>query len=291
MNKNTLAALLVLLAVPAPVAVAWGASPAQIERGKYLAVAGNCESCHTVPGGQPYAGGRAIATPFGAVRSSNLTPDRATGIGSWSSGDFIRAMRDGRRPDGGHLYPAFPYPWFSRMTRTDLLALHVYLRSLPPVRHTVKATELPFPYGRDNMLIWNMFYLESGGFRPVAGKSALWNRGAYLVEGPGHCGACHTPKNVLGADREDEAYRGATLPDKQRAPSLRSDDLRGLKAWTVGDIVQYLKTGQNRFKFAGGEMAVIITVSTSNLKDTDLKAIAVYLKDAPGSATASRASP
>jgi mono/diheme cytochrome c family protein len=258
-----------------------GRSAALAERGKYLAVAGNCEGCHTAPGGQPFAGGNSVATPFGAIRSPNLTPDRPTGIGTWTDGDFIRAMRDGIRRGGEHLYPAFPYPWYSRVKRQDLLAIRAYLATLPPVRHAVKRTELPFPYERDKMLVWNALFLSTGPLQPVAEKSSLWNRGAYLVEGLGHCGACHTPKNSLGAGEASEAYRGGTLPDKQRVPGLRSEGRRGLGRWTADDIVQYLKTGQNRHKAASGQMAVVITTSTSNMADTDLKAIAIYLKDMP----------
>ncbi len=279
------AAALGLLGWPRGLAAAETAAPgrsaALAERGKYLTVAGNCEGCHTAPGGQPFAGGNSVATPFGAIRSPNLTPDRATGIGAWTDEDFIRAMREGIRRTGEHLYPAFPYPWYSRATRQDLLAIRAYLATLPPVRKAVRRTELPFPYERDKMLLWNALFLSAGSFHPVAGKSSLWNRGAYLVEGLGHCGACHTPKNSLGADEAGETYRGGILPDKQRVPGLRSEGRRGLGRWTADDIVQYLKTGQNRHKAATGQMAVVITTSTSNMTDTDLKAIAIYLKEMP----------
>jgi mono/diheme cytochrome c family protein len=251
------------------------------ERGRYLATAANCEGCHTAPGGQPFAGGNSIATPFGNIRSPNLTPDNSTGLGLWREDEFVRAMRDGIGRDGQHLYPAFPYPWYRRMTRGDLLAIRAYLRTLPPVRNAVKRRELPFPYERSNMLLWNALFLNSSEIQPVAGKSKAWNRGAYLVEGPGHCGVCHTPKNTLGADATGDEYRGATLPGKQRVPSLRCEGRRGMCRWTAAEIAEYLKTGSNHHKAAAGQMAVVITQSTSQLNDADLLAMAVYLKDLP----------
>jgi len=258
-----------------------GQSYDEIARGHYLAVLGDCAACHTDPGGKPYAGGEAIDTPFGVVASANITPDVATGIGSWSDDDFVSALQKGRGKDGVRLYPAMPYPYYARMSRDDILALRAYLETLEPVHRAIKTDQLPFPFKLHiTMLFWNALFFDGTPFEPVAGKSAEWNRGAYIVEGPGHCGACHTPKNFLGGDKTGDALQGATLQG-WFATDLTGDQRSGLGGWSSNDIVAYLKSGQNAHAAATGTMADVITDSTSQMRDDDLKAIATYLKDMP----------
>jgi mono/diheme cytochrome c family protein len=251
-----------------------------IERGRGLAIAADCVACHTEPGGVRYAGGRAIETPFGILLSPNLTPDPETGTGTWSDDEFVAAVREGK--GRGHLlYPAMPYPYFTRMPRTDVLAIRAYLDTLEPVRHAVTPNQLPFPFSiRASMIAWNALFFKPGEFVPVADKSAEWNRGAYLVEGPGHCGACHTDKNFLGGDKTDQFLRGGVLQG-WFSPDLTGDPRVGLGSWSEEDVVAYLQTGHNRHAAATGPMADVITDSTSHLPDADLRAMAVYLKDLP----------
>jgi mono/diheme cytochrome c family protein len=250
-----------------------------VARGKALVTAGDCVACHTASGGQPFAGGLALQTPFGAINTANITPDNATGIGSWSADDFARAMHEGRRPGGTYLYPAFPYPYYTKVTRGDLDAIYTYLRTLPPVESRVNRNTLPFPFNiRMSMIGWNMLFFTPGDFRPDPKRSDEFNRGAYLVEGLGHCGACHTPFNVFGASRDDQYLQGNQI-DNWTAPNITNDRQAGLGKWSVDDIVQYLKTGQTRFSLASGPMKDVIENSTSKMPDTDLKAIAVYLKE------------
>jgi mono/diheme cytochrome c family protein len=253
----------------------------EIARGRYLAILGDCAACHTDPGGKSYAGGEAIETPFGIVASANITPDVGTGIGAWSDDDFVSALQKGRGKDGVRLYPAMPYPYFAKMSRDDILAIRAYLDTLEPVHQTVQTDQLPFPFKiRFGMLFWNALFFDGKPFEPVAGKSAEWNRGAYIVEGPGHCGACHTPKNFLGGDKTGDALQGAALQG-WFAPDLTGDKRSGLGAWSSDDIVAYLKSGQNAHAAATGTMAQVIADSTSQMRDDDLKAIATYLKDQP----------
>jgi len=253
----------------------------EVERGLYLATVGDCAACHTVPGEKPYAGGRAIDTPFGTLLAPNLTPDRATGIGAWSDDDFVSAVQDGRGHGGQRLYPAMPYPYFTKMSRADVLALRAYLGALEPVHNAVRANQLPFPFDiRASMIGWNWLFFTPGRFVPVIGKSDEWNRGAYLVEGPGHCGACHTEKNFLGGDETSRALQGGAIQGWY-SPNLTGDPRRGLGGWSVDEVVEYLKTGHNRTGAATGPMSEVIADSTSHLTDEDLKAIAVYLKDRP----------
>jgi mono/diheme cytochrome c family protein len=253
----------------------------EIARGRYLAVLGDCAACHTDPGGRPYAGGEAIETPFGIVDSANITPDVETGIGSWSDDDFVSALQKGKGKDGVRLYPAMPYPYFAKMSRDDILAIRAYLDTLEPVHQRVRTNQLPFPFKlRIGMAFWNAMFFDGTPFEPVAGKSADWNRGAFLLQGPGHCGACHTPKNFLGGDKSGDALQGATLQG-WFAPDLTGDKRSGLGSWSSDDIVAYLKSGQNAHASATGAMAQVIADSTSQMRDDDLKAIATYLKDQP----------
>lgn len=249
-----------------------------IARGKALVIAGDCVACHTAPRGQPFAGGLSLQTPFGAIVAPNITPDNTTGIGSWSADDFARAMHEGRRPGGAYLYPAFPYPYYTKVTRSDLDAIYAYLRTLPPVENRVDRDTLPFPFNiRPLMAGWNMLFFKAGSFEPDPARSAEFNRGAYLVDGLGHCGACHTPFNAFGAARSDKYLEGNQI-DNWTAPNITDDARVGLGKWSVDDIVQYLKTGQNGFSLASGPMKDVVENSTSKMPASDLKAIAVYLK-------------
>jgi mono/diheme cytochrome c family protein len=255
----------------------------QIERGRYLAVLSDCASCHTVPGShQPFAGGRAIETPFGNILAPNITPDLETGIGSWSDDAFDAAIRKGLRRNGSRLYPAMPYTAYTKMSRDDVLAIRAYLNTVIPVRNAVNANALPFPFNiRASMRVWNMLYFSQGDYKPDAGKSAEWNRGAFLVDGPGHCGACHTPKTLLGGDKATEYLRGGLLQGWS-APDITGDSRVGVGAWSTEDLVAYLKSGHNRVSAATEPMAEVVALSTEHMTDPDLKAIATYLKSLSG---------
>jgi mono/diheme cytochrome c family protein len=253
-----------------------------IQKGRYIATVADCFACHTVPGvGKPFAGGRAIETPFGAITTPNITPDLDTGIGAWSDEQFDEAVRKGVRPDGSRLYPAMPYPAYTKMSRDDVLAIRAYLNTAEPVRLAVKANTLPFPFNiREAMLAWDALYFTQGEFQPDGSKSAAWNRGAYLAQGPGHCTTCHTPKSFLGGDKTAHNLRGFNLQG-WFAPDITGDTNEGLGQWSEADISEYLKTGHNRMTAATGPMAEEVTNATSQYDDDDLKAIAVYLKSLP----------
>ena len=252
----------------------------KIERGRYLAVLGDCVGCHTAPGGTPFAGGAALETPFGALLGPNITPDVATGVGAWSEEDFRRAMHEGIGKDGARLYPAMPYPAYTKVTRDDVSAIWAYLRSLEPVRNEVQPNQLRFPFNvrRPATSTWDLINFRPGVFQPDPSKSDVWNRGAYLVEGLGHCGTCHTPKNITGGDRGSEALQGALLQDWY-APDLTQDPRAGIGSWSIEEVVRYLKTGANSYDIASGPMAEAVSNSTSKMTDADLLAIATYLKD------------
>jgi mono/diheme cytochrome c family protein len=254
----------------------------QIEHGRYLTILSDCGSCHTVPGGQPFAGGRVIETPFGDIAAPNITPDTETGIGSWSDEQFDAAIRKGLRRDGSHLYPAMPYNAYTRMSKEDVLAIRAYLSTLDPVRNTVVANMLPFPFDvRASVAMWNALYFSEGDYQRDPGQSAEWNRGAFIVDGPGHCGACHTPKTALGGDRLDRYLRGGYLQGWS-APDITNDRRVGLGAWSAEDLVAYLKSGHNRITAATGPMGEVISLSTARMTDADLNAISTYLKSLPG---------
>jgi mono/diheme cytochrome c family protein len=255
----------------------------QIERGRYLAVLSDCASCHTVPGSnQPFAGGRAIETPFGNIVAPNITPDPETGIGSWSDDAFDAAIRKGLRRNGSRLYPAMPYTAYTQMSQDDVLAIRAYLDTVTPVRNAVVANTLPFPFNiRASMRVWNALYFKQGDYKPDTRKSAEWNRGAFLVDGPAHCGACHTPKTFLGGDRADQYLRGGFLQGWS-APDITGDARVGLGGWSADDLVAYLKGGHNRVSAATGPMAEVVSLSTEHMTDPDLKAIATYLKSLSG---------
>jgi mono/diheme cytochrome c family protein len=252
-----------------------------IAHGKALVEAGDCASCHTLDPAKPFAGGKRIDTPFGAVYAPNLTPDKNTGIGFWSDPDFVNALRNGIAPDGLNYYPAFPYPYFTKLTLADMRAIRAYLSTLEPYANTAPEPELRFPLNfRVLMKAWNFFFLKPGILMPEQDKGTDWNRGRYLVEGLGHCGACHTPKNIFGADRSGSAFAGSNIGD-WFAPRLDGAARSGLKSWSVDNIVEYLQSGRNAKSHADGPMAEVILNSTSKLSDGDVHAIAVYLKGLP----------
>jgi mono/diheme cytochrome c family protein len=262
-----------------------------IARGKALTEAGNCASCHTADPAKPFAGGKRIDTPFGSIYSPNLTPDRETGLGAWSDDDFYRALRFGVARDGSHYYPAFPYPNFTKLTRQDILAVRGYLATLTPVQSAPRAPELRWPFNyRVVMRGWNWLFFKPGILMPDQQKSAEWNRGRYLVEGAGHCGACHTPKNMFGADKRGQAY-GGNLVEGMFAPRLDAAPRSGLKSWSVEDITEYLQSGRNARSHAGELMSEVVVNSTSKISDADVRAIAVYLKDLPAGTPEPRVTP
>lgn len=277
---RTILTVIALCSAVASTALA-GPSPELIAYGKALVEAGNCAGCHTADPAKPFAGGKRIDTPFGALYAPNLTPDRDTGIGAWTDADFVRAVRTGIAPDGSNYYPAFPYPYFTRMTKDDVLAMRAYLGTLAPLANRNKPPELRWPFGyRGLMRLWNAMYFKPGLFEPDQSKSAAWNRGGYLVTGLGHCGACHTPKNYFGADRDAQALSGNEIGGWY-APRLDGAVRTGLKSWSQEDIAEYLQSGRNARSHAAGPMAEVVVNSTSKMSDADVRAIAVYLKSLP----------
>lgn len=256
----------------------------RIANGRYQAVLGDCAGCHTLPGGAPFAGGVALPTPFGTLVAPNITPDVETGIGGWSETDFRSAMKKGVGHDGVRLYPAMPYPAYTRMSDRDVADLWAYLRTLQPVRNEITSNQLPFPFNiRAVMIGWNWLNFTPGAFKADPNRSAEWNRGAYIVQGAGHCATCHSPKTALGADKTS-AFLGGAVLQNWLAPKITNAQREGLGAWSVDDVTAYLKTGANRFDIASGPMAEVVTNSTSQMTDADRRAIAVYLKDLPGEA-------
>jgi mono/diheme cytochrome c family protein len=264
---------------------------AQLRRGQYLVAAGDCMSCHLRDGGEPLAGGLGLKTPFGVIYSANITSDGQTGIGAWTSDQFYHAMHDGIGRHGENLYPAFPYPWFRRASREDVDAIFAYLKITPAVNYTPPANDLPFPLDFRFMLKpWNLLFLNSHEFQTAPNRSGEWNRGSYIVNGLGHCGGCHTPKNALGANKSDKDFYGTAL-DNWVAPDLTANDRTGLGAWSIDDIAEYLRNGRNAHAGAGGAMADVVTYSTSLMSDEDRRAMAVYLMSQAASPSIDHAQP
>ena len=261
-----------------------------IARGAYLAHAGNCAGCHTATGGAFYAGGRGVPTPFGTVYAPNLTPDPATGLGRWSRAEFWRALHNGRSRDGRLLYPAFPYPNYTRITRDDADALHAFLGSLPAVAQPNRPHALRFPFDQQATLaVWRALYFRPTVHATDATRPAEWNRGAYLVEGLGHCNACHASRNALGGTTGPLDLAGGLIPVQNwYAPSLTSPQEAGVAAWDVQDIVALLKTGTaargGRLVAVAGPMSEVVIGSTQHLSPADLVAMASYLKALPQTA-------
>jgi mono/diheme cytochrome c family protein len=264
------------------------AAASDIERGQYVLNAGGCITCHTdkvtlKAKGPVLGGGREIKTPFGVFYSPNITPDRDHGIGRWSEADFVRAMREGRSPEGRHYYPAFPYTSFTRISDRDLKALWAYLRTVPPVARANKPHKLRFPFSqRFGLGFWKWLYFRPGPYRPDSAKSAEWNRGAYLVTALGHCGECHTPRTALGGLEHDRWLAGSAGGPVGKAPNITPDKPTGIGDWSAADIVSALKIGMlPDGDFVGAEMADVVEYDTSRLTGADLKAIAAYLKSLP----------
>jgi mono/diheme cytochrome c family protein len=271
------AALVILLVQTA------SAPASEADRGRYLATVGDCQICHTVPpaGSEAYAGGYPLHAWFGTVYSTNITPDKATGIGNWTPAQFHRALTQGKAADGHLLYPAFPFAYFTHVSRADSDALFAYLRTIKPVRNSPPPDNLIFPANlRPTLFFWDWLFVPQSPFRPDATKSAAWNRGGKIVNDLGHCGGCHTPKNFLFADKQNRLLQG-DLIDGWYAPNLTGSPRTGLGRWNAADLEAYLKTGTNRFERVVGSMKEVVRVSTSRLSDADRNAIAVYLKSLP----------
>jgi mono/diheme cytochrome c family protein len=263
----------------------------RIERGRYLTLLSDCAACHTKPGGPPFAGGLPLQTPFGTLVAPNITPDRETGIGNMTDAEFLAALHDGRGRNGRRLYPAMPYPAYTRMSDDDVLAIRSYLATVTPVSNKVVVNQLPFPFNiRLSMVAWNALNFTPGRYQPNPRKSAEWNRGAYIVEGAEHCGTCHTPKTILGGDKNDHALAGATLQG-WFAPEITNDPRKGIGRWSKDDLIQYLKTGTNKWTLASGPMAEAVTHSTSRITDEDIADIATYLKDSGTGGSAPKPGP
>jgi mono/diheme cytochrome c family protein len=261
------------------------ADEAQLQRGEGLFKAADCTACHTdVKGeGQPLAGGRPLATPFGTFFSPNITSDQHDGIGAWSEAEFRRALREGKGLHGEYLFPVFPYPSFTGMTDEDIAALYAYVEAQPAVARANKPHAVSFPFGwRFLQIGWRLLFFSEGPLKPVPGQSAEWNRGRYLAEAVVHCGECHTPRNFLGGLKKSQAYAGNPQgPDGQKAPNITADPETGIGKWQPDDITTLLKTGQTPdFDFVGSGMADVVK-GTAALSDEDRHAIAVYIKSLP----------
>jgi mono/diheme cytochrome c family protein len=254
-----------------------------INRGEYLARAGDCVACHTAPDGKDFAGGRPMPTPFGNLYVPNITPDEETGMGHWTADEFYRMMHTGISRDGTLLYPAMPFASYTKVTREDSDAIYAYLMSVPPVRQKNRPHELRFPYNKRDLLIgWRALYFKEGEYVPDPIQSAEWNRGAYLVQGLGHCAMCHTAINALGGSRESQAFEGGMIPNQNwYAPSLTSNREAGLGEWSIKDISDILQVGVSNRGAVYGPMAEVVYNSLQYLSDSDVAAMAVYLKALP----------
>jgi len=254
-----------------------------INRGEYLARAGDCVACHTEPNGRDFAGGRAMPTPFGALFVPNITPDDETGIGKWTADDFYRMMHTGVSRSGQLLYPAMPFASYTKVTREDSDAIFAYLMSVPPVKRANKPHELKFPFNKRELLVgWRTLYFKEGEYVPDPKQSAQWNRGAYLVQGLGHCSMCHTAINALGGSSESQAFEGGMIPNQNwYAPSLTSNREAGLGNWELKDIADLLQVGLSHRATTYGPMAEVVYNSLQYLSDEDVLAMAVYLKALP----------
>jgi mono/diheme cytochrome c family protein len=260
------------------------AAGTEVERGRYLATAAGCVTCHTedAEGAAPWAGGRALATPFGTFYTPNITPDPGTGIGTWSDEDFVTALHEGRGPAGAY-FPAFPFTSYTGMTTEDALALKAYLFSLAPVRRENRPHELPWYLGQFAARAWGWLFFEPVRFVPDEARGAQWNRGAYLVRHLGHCGECHTPRNRLGALRADRELAGNPEgPEDRSVPDITPDEKDGIGAWSTEEIETFLELGMfPDGDFAGAGMGAVVDDNTSQLTPEDRHAIAVYLKSLP----------
>ena len=263
-------------------------NPALLARGEYVARLSDCVACHSVPGAAPFAGGLEMATPLGAIHATNITPDPQTGIGRYSLADFDRAVRHGVAPDSRRLYPAMPYPSYAKLSDDDVRALYAFfMKGVAPVKQANLASSIPWPLNlRWPIAVWNGVFVDSGSYEPNSSQDEVWNRGAYLVQGAGHCGSCHTPRGLAFNEKalDDSAvpFLAGALLDGWYAPSLRDDHNTGLGRWSEAEIVQFLKTGRNRHAVVYGSMTEAFNNSTQFMSDEDLTAIARYLKSLPG---------
>ncbi|NDJ56337.1 c-type cytochrome [Enterobacteriaceae bacterium 4M9] len=282
--KKRWTAFLALLPLAVLVQNANASDDALATRGEYLARAGDCVACHSTAGGKPFAGGLKMSTPVGAIYSTNITPDNATGIGEYSYDDFARALREGVAKDGRNLYPAMPYTSFVKISDEDMRALYAYfMQRVKPVNQQNRDSDIPWPLNmRWPLAAWNWLFASSEAFTPDPTLSAQQNRGAYLVQGLGHCGTCHTPRGMgfqeKALDQRDSAYlTGGTL-EGWHAPNLTGNAREGLGRWSAAEIAQFLKTGQTAHAAAFGSMTDVVSDSTQHLSDEDVQAIAAYLK-------------
>jgi len=264
----------------APAAAQTAVPPDLAKRGEYLARAGDCIACHTAPEGRLFAGGRAMPTPFGTLYTSNITPDPASGIGRWTPDEFYEMMHTGHSPTLGLLYPAMPFASYTKVTRADSDAIFAYLRTVPAVTQQNRENDLRFPYNNRQLIIgWRTLFFTEGEYKPDPRQSAEWNRGAYLVQGLGHCGMCHTPINALGGSSESQAFEGGLIPMQNwYAPSLTSNREAGLGDWSVAEISDLLRTGISARGVVYGPMAEVVYNSLQYLTEEDTRAMAVYLK-------------
>ena len=265
------------------VSAAMLADPALIAKGEYLATVGDCAGCHTAQGGARYAGGRLMPTPFGDIPVPNITPDHETGLGEWSFEDFWQALHAGKGRHGELLYPVFSYTSYTKVHEEDALAIFAWLQSMAPVHQPVRAPSLAFPYSvRRSLKAWRALYFREGEFKPDAEQSAAWNRGAYVVQGLGHCNECHDARDSFGGIRQDLHLAGGQIPVQDwYAPDLSTRTNGGLDGWSEQDIVDLLKTGQSAKGVAFGPMAAVVSGSTQHMTDADLRAVASYLQSLP----------
>jgi mono/diheme cytochrome c family protein len=291
---------IVIVGVAAGIAITWRPAiaaieppapasfdPALVKRGRELAAIGNCNDCHTVRGGKSFAGGLPVPTPFGTIYSSNITPDAETGIGRWSEEAFRRAMRSGVNRDGQHLYPTFPYDHFTNVSDQDDAALYAFLMTRAPVNAPARANELSFPLDRRFVIAgWKLLFLRHGTYTPDSSKSAEWNRGAYLVEGLAHCGACHTPRNGLGAERPNAQFAGGDV-DNWHAYAINANSGAPIP-WDADALYAYLRQGwQADHGTARGPMAEVVS-NLSSVSESDVRAIATYMAGVFGAPTPER---
>jgi alcohol dehydrogenase (quinone), cytochrome c subunit len=285
-SRAAFCGLLLLLAVSTSRAEEESAGP-RSSQGEYLARAGDCVACHSVPGGMAFAGGLKMGSPLGAIYSTNITLDPETGIGSYSLQDFDRAVRRGIAKGGHRLYPAMPYPSYAKLTDADVAALYdFFMKQVPPVHQENLKNEIPTLLSfRWPLAIWDLVFTTSGSYVAKSDHDADWNRGAYLVQGLGHCGACHTPRGFAwqekALDDSSPTYLSGALLDAWYASDLRGDIRTGLGTWSREDLADFLKAGHNRGETAFGSMIDVVNNSTPYLSDSDINAIATYLKSLP----------
>ncbi|MBN3823152.1 c-type cytochrome [Burkholderia sp. Ac-20384] len=259
-----------------------------IRHGEYVARLGDCVACHSTPNGAPFAGGLEMATPFGSIFATNITPDGATGVGRYTLADFDRALRHGVARDGHRLYPAMPYPSYSKLADDDVRALYAYfMHSVQPVRKENRRSDIPWPLNmRWPLALWNAVFTEPDAYQAKVSADGQWSRGAYLVQGLGHCGSCHTPRGVAmdekALDERSTLYLAGAELDGWYAPSLRGDANAGLARWSEDDVFRFLRTGRNPHAVVFGSMADVFNNSTQHMTDDDLRAVAHYLKSLPG---------